>query len=340
MLKKLAYAGAFVGAVAAVTAIGCGGSGGGTNKTFDFSTPNNGDGGGGTGADAHVTDYFATNPHDVDVATIADPNGLNTVGTPISMSGLIVLASPNGFSAKVTVSGDGCRYEVWAQDPACTAPPCGIVLETQAILNPNGAGMFCPYSDELTDDKNVLQNTHAGDVISVKGVVDNFPSTGSATDGGTAATITEHEVELDSLTTTTPKGPYQTAMEVTDTNPSMFIPYTGSGWAKYEGMYIKLVPATGSTFTTTLNTSSSFTTTPATCGGTTPPPGNTNGSFTVAPGGAYFADTYAGFYIEKDAGEKTNCWPTDGLTFSSISGIVSTGFGGSILPSTETDFAK
>jgi hypothetical protein len=325
MFKKLAYAGAFIGAVAAAAAVGCGG--GGTKTTVDFAMNTNTDGSANT--DAHVTNYFSTTVHAIDTATIGDPNMLNLANTPVAVSGLIVLAEPTCFSAKITVTGDGCRCEVWAQDPQCTTPPCGIILETQAAVNPMGTGAFCPFANALDDPKNVLKDTNAGDVINAQGVVDNFPKTGSGTDGGTSATLNSHQVELDTVTTTTPKGSLPAATVVTDTNPSMFVPYSGAGWTMYEGMLIKLQPPSGK-FTSTLNVATSDT-----CPGVTY---MTNGSFSLAPGGANFEDTYNFLYIEKDAGEATNCWPTNGLMFSSVGGIVSTTFGGGILPISPNDF--
>jgi len=330
MYRKLAYLGLGAGAIATMVAVGCGGGGGNNNTNYDFSKPGN-------GTDMHAPNgdgpgsYMTTTAHEYDTATIGSP--LVTKGTPVELTNVVVLAPPVGFSA--TYNGQskaGCRYEVWVQDPQCTTPPCGLSIETQPMANPAGAGQFCPYADKNTDPLNVLVNTWTGDAIDVKGTVFNYDSTGSAFDGGMTADLNEHQIQLDSITTNTVKGPLPAATVVTDTNPSMFIPYTGSGWAMYEGMLIQLQPATGK-FTTTLNTSSTYS---DTCPGVT---GKTNGSFTTSPGGAQFDDTYAGFYINKDAGEATNCWPTNGLMFSSITAIVSNGFGGGLLPTYADNFA-
>jgi len=334
MYRQLAYLGLGAGAIATaafVGAVGCGG-GGGSQQTYDFSMKK--DGGGNkdanAGTDGSNVSYMTTTIHDIDTATIGSP--LVTKGTAVQFTSVTVLAPPNGFSTTFNGTAKaGCRYEVWVQDPQCTTPPCGLVIETQAMANPNGTGQFCPYADANTDPLNVLHDTWTGDVIDVKGTIFNFDDTGSAFDGGPSADLNQHEIQLDSINTTTVKGNLPAATVVTDTDPSMFVPYTGSGWAMYEGMLITLKPASGK-FTTTLNTSSNFSNT---CTGVT---GKTNGSFTTSPGGAEFADTYAGFYIQKDAGEMTNCWPTNGLTFSSVGGIVSTGFGGSILPTSASDF--
>src|SRR5207253_1847977 len=115
-------------------------------------------------------------PHDVDTNTIGGNFGK---GAAVSMTGLIVLAPPYGFSAN---SQKDCRYEVFAQDPACTTPPCGLILETPAITNPNGTGMFCPYAK---DTSTALKAIWVGDKVDVQGVVDTFASTATAPATGT-----------------------------------------------------------------------------------------------------------------------------------------------------------
>ena len=104
------------------------------------------------------------------------------------------------------------------------------------------------------------------------------------------------------------------SLVIIDSNPSLFTPYSGTGWAMYEGMYISLKPASGK-FTTTLD---SF------------------GGWTCAPGGAHFADTFTSYF--KPDGGVTNMWPPTGSMFSSISGIVGLTFGGGVLPIDPSDF--
>jgi len=318
MYKKLAYSVIFVGVVAAAAAVGCGG--GSPKVVYDFSTPIGGDAG---PPDLSVMKmYAAATPNDVDTNTIGGNFGS---GAAVKLTGLIVISPITGFSAK---SGADCEFEVWAQDPTCTVPPCGIVLESNEITNPGGAGAYCDYTGA---SGTTLKGIAQGDKVDVNGVVDTFPSTGMANDMSPSGMITQHEIQVDSFTATATGQTLPTPTVIVDTTPSMFVPYSGTGWAKYEGMLITLQPTSGK-FTSTLNTASNFT---DTCVGVT---GKTNGSFTLAPGGANFADTFSGLYIEKDAGELTNCWPTNGLTFSSVSGIVSLSFGGSILPDTSSDF--
>ena len=326
MFRKLACAGAFVGTVAIVAAA-CGG--GGTNTvTKDFSVANKD--GGVTGGDGGNNDmamkaYLDTTAHAIDTAALGDP--LAVTGAAVAVKNLIVLAPPVGFSAKyMGTAKAGCRYEVWAQDTACTTPPCGVVLGTPVIANPMGVGAFCPYAKDTTT---ALQNTWRGDVVTVNGVVDLFASTDP---NGTAGTVVQHGVTIDTLTTTTVKGDLPAPIVVVDTTPTKFTPYTtAGGFQQYEGTYIQLKPATGK-FTTTLTQNAAFKTA---CPGKT---GMYNGSFTVSPGGAPFSDTYASFYLNKDAGQMTNCSPADGSTFSSISAIVSASFGGALLPTEQMDF--
>lgn len=252
-------------------------------------------------ADGDNTDlsivYTATTPYQVDTNTLSK-------GMPVSMTGLIVLAPPTGFSAKVKVTGDGCRFEVWAQDPSCTTPPCGIVLETAAILNPGGAGAFCAPSYA---DGTLLKGVTSGEKLDVKGVINTFASTNNG------ATVVQHAIDLDAVTITDTNQALPASTIVTDTNPSLFVPYSGTGWATYEGMYITLKPPSGK-FTTTLD---AF------------------GGWFCAPGGAHYTDTYTGFF--RPDGAAANMWPPNGSMFVAISGIVSLTFGGGILP---TDYAE
>jgi hypothetical protein len=301
MLRKLAYAGVFVGAAAVATVVGCTDNGQ-MNGDRDFATSSNGDMAGGGGDMNVMRTYKNATPNEIDTNTIGGEFGK---GTAVSLSNLIVLDPPYGFSAKINVAKDACRYEVWAQDPSCSTAPCGILLVTKAIMNPGGVGAFCPYASDTTT---ALKDVWKGDKVDVKGVVDTFANTMGMD------TVVQHEVELDELDITASDQNLPTPMAVTDSG--QFVPYSGGGWAQYEGTYIKLSPASGK-FTVTLDTA--------------------NGSWTTAPGGAQFADTFNPFF--RPDGGAANMWPPTGTMFSSISGIVSAGFGGSILPIENADFA-
>jgi len=262
----------------------------------------------------------AATPHDVDTNTIG---GNLSKGTAVKMTGLIVLAPPYGFSAKISVSKDACKYEVYAQDPSCTTPPCGIVLETPAILNPNGTGMFCPYAKDTTT---ALKAIWRGDKVDVQGVVDTFSSSATAPATGT---VVQHSVTIDSLTQVSKMQTLPTPIVVADSATSIFTPYSGSGWAMYEGTYIKLTPPSGmATFTTTLAVVT--TATAKDCGGF-----KSNGSFTTTQG-ASFADTFNTFFVPD--GGVINCYPSNGSSFHAIQAIVGTVFGGSLLPADDFDF--
>jgi hypothetical protein len=116
------------------------------------------------------------------------------------------------------------------------------------------------------------------------------------------------------ITTTATKQALPAATVVTDTNPSLFVPFSGAGWQMYESMLVELKPASGK-FTTTLDM---------------------YGGWTCAPGGAQFADTFTGFF--RPDGAAANTWPPTGSMFDSISGVVDLTFGGGILPISLADF--
>jgi hypothetical protein len=301
MYKKLAYSVILIGVVAAAAAIGCGGGGGGVSPDFSMK----GDAGPGSPDLSVMKMYASATPHDVDTNTIGGPFDS---GAAVKLTGLIVISPITGFSAK---SGADCEFEVWAQDPTCTVPPCGIVLESNEITNPGGTGAYCDYTGAaMTTLKGIKQ----GDQVDVNGVVDTFPSTGMANDMSPSGTVVQHEIQVDSFMSTASGQTLPAPMVVTDTNPSLFVPYSGAGWAMYEGMLITLEPASGK-FTTTLN---SF------------------GGWTCAPGGATYADTFTGLF--RPDGAAVNMWPPNGSMFSSISGIVGLTFGGAILPDSNSDF--
>ncbi len=304
MWKKIAYSTLLVGVVAAAAAVGCSSGGGPTDKP-DFATP--GDGGpAGDGGDMNVMKAYMTGtPHEIDTNTIGGTFGK---GAAVQVAGLIAITPVSGFSAN---SNKDCKYEVWAQDPACTTAPCGILLVTAGITNPGGTGQFCSFSYAAMTS---LKNVQKGDKLDVKGVVDTFSSTGMASDMTPSGTVVQHEIALDEVTIVMSGQALPAATVVTDANPSLFVPYSGTGWAMYEGMLISLKPASGK-FTTTLD---AF------------------GGWNCAPGGAHFADTFTTFF--RPDGAAANMYPASGSMFSSIQGVVGLTFGGGILPTNPSDF--
>lgn len=313
MFKKIAYVGVFVGVTSAAAMVGCTGTDpAGGNK--DFATGGNTDMPGGNNDMNVMKTYKAATPHEIDTNQIGGDFGK---GTAVSMSGMIVISPISGFSANMDKD---CAFQVFVQDPTCSTGPCGLVIVTKPITNPNGTGAFCGFQGS---DATPLKNVKVGDKVDVKGVVDTFASTAMAPATGT---VVQHEVEIDELTVTMSGQALPAAVAVTDTASSMFKPYSGSGWAMYEGMRVKLSAPSGKLVTTLNRVTSGG----KNCGGF-----NSNGGFTTAQG-ANFADTYNFTYVP-DAGE-VNCWPQDNLMFTSITGIVSALFGGALLPSDDLDF--
>ncbi len=302
MLRKIAYAGTFVALVAMATVIGCGGDDTGTRPDFASS---NGDGGNKTdGGDMSVNNvmYTAATPNQIDTNTIGGQFGK---GAAVKLSGLIVLAPPTGFTA---MSGTQCKYEVWAQDPSCTTPPCGLVIITKPIPLPSGSA-FCPFAK---DTSTPLKDVWKGDKITVSGLVDTFVSSATAPATGQ---VVQHELIIDSLVLDAKDQTLPTPMVVTDTTPSKFVPYSGAGWAMYEGTYITLKAASGKLTTSTLDS---------------------HGGWTTAPGGAAFSDTYNSFF--RPEGGIANMWPPMSTMYTSISAIVGLTFGGQLLPTQNSDF--
>jgi hypothetical protein len=306
MYKKLAYSVIFVGVVAAVTAIGCGG--GTTNPTPDFSMK----GDAGPGDMSRLKMYATATPNDVDTNTIGGAFGM---GTAVKMTGLVVLTPPESFAAK---SKTECEFEVWAQDPTCTVPPCGIVLVTPPITFATGNGVYCPYASDASD---LLKPVWQGDHVDITGEVATYSNSGEAFDMTMpSGTVVEHQITLDSLTQTAMKQPLPAPIAVTDqlstmTPPeSLFEAYSGTGWAKYEGTYIKLTPASGK-FTA-----------PAVAG--------SFGNTVFAPGNALFGDDFK-FLYTPDGGAAI---PAPSSTWTSLGGVVTASFGGVIYPLQSTDF--
>ncbi len=302
MYKKLAYSVIFVGVVGAAAAIGCGGSS--PNPVYDFSMKG-GDGGPPSPDLSMMKMYAAATPSEIDTNTIGGNFGS---GTAVKLTGLIVTSPISGFAA---MSKMDCVFEVFAQDPTCTTPPCGILLESNKITNPGGTGAFCDYSGAAMT---TLKGIKTGDKVDVAGVVDTFSSTGMANDMTPSGTVVQHSVDVDSFTVDASDQPLPAPTVVVDTTPSLFVAYSGSGWAMYEAMIVQLKPASGK-FTTTLD---SF------------------GGWTCAPGGAHYADTFTSFF--RPDGSAANMYPPNGSMFSSISGIVDLTFGGGILPTDPSDF--
>jgi hypothetical protein len=172
--------------------------------------------------------------------------------------------------------------------------------------------MYCPYPK---DTANLLQNSWIGDKVDLAGVVNAFSSSGSADDMSPSGTVVAHEIDLDTLTTTATKMPVPTPIAVTDDATSKFVPYSGSGWAQYEGTYIKLTPNGGGQFTAHAEM---------------------YGNTMYTPGGAVFDNNEAFLYGGKDLG----VFPPDSSQWSAVGGVVELTFGGAIDPISSNDFCS
>src|SRR5262249_34507706 len=121
-----------------------------------------------------------------------------------------------------------CKYEVIVQDPACTTPPCGIVVEADGMHLPvmdAGSGS-CPTPP---NGGTFLDPLAMGDNVDITGSVDTFADSGNMQ-------IVQHSITADSAT--------KTAGTATITpmpaDNSMFVTHTTGAWMMYEGTVITL----------------------------------------------------------------------------------------------------
>jgi hypothetical protein len=197
-----------------------------------------------------------------------------------------------------------CDYEVIVQDPACNTPPCGLELiahgSTKATADPCG-----PLPVPAT-----LMNIMVGDKVDVQGVVDTFGMNPPGDAGVPTAAITQHEVEVDTVT----KNGTGTITATVLTDGSKFHTFASDAqWQTYEGMLIKLQPVGGLTVTK-VDTAVPF-------------------HFYTDPGTTDWGTDYRFLYYA-DAG---TTFPT-GRNFSAIQGVVKMAFGGAIHARFMSDF--
>jgi hypothetical protein len=300
MLKKFASLGL---SLVALAATGCSDDLVGP-KPLDLSLPPGSDlsmtgGGGDQGMNLN---YYATTPHDIDVASATDANVGK--GKAVKISGMVALSLVNEFKNSAKTK---CYYEVWVQDPSCSTPPCGIDVQVVTPF-PSGA-QYCPYAK---DSGTILANVSAGDNVDITGTVDNFPDKNSS--------VVEHEIVADSWTKTAGTAKI---MATVVTDPTAFKNGTGSGWAMYESMLVTIQPAVKLQITG-IDSSTPYQV--HAC------PSN-NLSCTAT---ADFGTTWRNLYNSKDMGEILSV----GEQFTSITGIVDTVFGGSVDPRFKTDFVQ
>lgn len=307
MSRNLALIAMFAGGILQA---GCRDSG--TSDAFvpaDLSVK--GDGGGGGGNDLSTTKMYTT----------MTPNAIDTGGgslknMAVKVTGVVTTTPVNAFTAsKKTV----CKYDVVVQDPACTTPPCGIVLQETGMMNAAGVTTTqCIQAKGMT----MLGGLMVGDKVDAAGVVDIFPDMMNSA-------IAQHSITLDTVTKTG-TGTI-TPIMVTDppmaTANSNFVLHVTGSWSMYEGTLITVVPPTGSKLAVEMidtATPYDFYTSP-------PSPG-TPSPTTQAAWSTNYRYTYGG------TGGDAGAFPALHSQWSSITGVVLTIFGGSVAPRFMQDF--
>jgi hypothetical protein len=255
-----------------------------------------GDSGGGGQDLSMMKMYMATTPNAIDTGTVAK-------NTAVKLTGMVVTTPVSKFFSKSSAT---CKYEVNVQDPACTTPPCGLVVDlngpTLPVMDAGSSSCPLPASSGTS-----FSATMVGDVVDVTGVVDTFADKNNAA-------IIQHSIVGDSVTKT--GGPMNiTPMVVTD--GSMFVVHVTGGFPMYEGTLITIQPSTK------LQVTSFDTGTPY--------------DFHTSPGNTSWGTTFHFAYkngMDTDAGD----FPQVGTMFTSITGVVNTIFGGSVEPRFNSDF--
>jgi hypothetical protein len=252
------------------------------------------------GALGALTERPTVAPHDIDTAS----GGALGKGAKVALTGMVAVTPVDSFTSS---GGTKCNYQVWVQDPTCTAPPCGLVVQ---VLGVQKTGAYCPYPDQ---SGTLLAAVKPGDNLDVNGTIDLFTETG-ATDGGVAGTITQHIVVADSVKVTlgTAKIDPKT---FTVADGTLFVTFAGAGWATYEGTYVRLQPASKLTIAE-IDASKPY-------------------HFRTAPGSTDFGTSFRHTY---NPGVGAPAFPTTGVQFTAICGVVTATFGGAIVPTQPSDF--
>jgi hypothetical protein len=254
-------------------------------------------------ADMTMKMYKAATINQIDTNPIT--GGMFGRGTAVSLTGVIVTTPVRYFPAD---SQQRCDYECIVQDPACNTPPCGLELVAHG---PAKGSANCPDPDMSGTS---IGDLRVGDKVDVQGTVDTFTMNPPADGGTSVAAITQHEVEVDSLTKMGTGN--ITATVVTD--GSKFRTYAANAeWQKYEGTLLKLQP--GGLLTVTKNDGA-----------------NVPYHFYTDPGNTDWGTHFFGIY-RADGGTD---FPQAGQQFTSISGVVKMTFGGAIHPRFMSDFVR
>jgi hypothetical protein len=265
-----------------------------TQTPVDLSRAIVGDGGDNTPSDLSMTiPHMTTNPHDIDTGVVPK-------GTLVSLPGLVILTPADSFASS---KGAKCTYQVLAQDPTCTTPPCGLYVNIITAFTPRTPGdtTHCPYAD--TAGSSFFAGAKVGDNIDITGTSDAFTTTGGPT---------EHSVVTDSIVKSANTAKVTAvAVTIAASNDTQFVycpkdvcaANSGAGWSQYEGTYVKLTPASGP-FTIASNPQITGTQIPY--------------YFMATPGNVSFSASNAFIYDSNDGGVTV----TNGKTFTSIAGAV------------------
>lgn len=206
----------------------------------------------------------------------------------------------------VNSTNQQCRYQIWIQDPACTTPPCGMVVKAigGAAPSANASGKDCP---SVSSTSTPLAMVGRGDNLKIRGklIVE--------VDSTAPMTVVEHQLFVDSLEVLTEDKSIDPLLITDNAVIGQFVQSQGKTWNKYEGMYVTLQPSVG------LLQVSAF----------------TGSGFQTTPGNTEWGDTFDGDYYPTGV----TTYPAVGTTFHAISGVVSTRHGGEIMPGRPKDFA-
>lgn len=205
----------------------------------------------------------------------------------------------------VNSANQQCRYQMWIQDPACTTPPCGMVMKAIGPMAPfpNASGSDCPAK---TSSGTLLADISKDDNLRVWGkLVFEVDST-------QPMTVVEHQLFIEKIEVLT-KDAMITPVTLSDSAMySQFVTHLGMTWNKYEGMLITLQPTAGTLQVTAFDGS----------------------GFTTMPGNTTWGDTFDSDYYPSGAAT----FPTVGSMWKAISGVVSTRHGGELMPTRNKDF--
>ena len=204
----------------------------------------------------------------------------------------------------LSLSTSQCRYQAWVQDPQCTTVPCGLVVKSYGATVPGiMSAAECPSP--------AASGTLAGS-LSQGAFLDVTGKVLVALDSTAPSTVIEHAILLDSVNLRPNAPTIQPTVLSDSTALASLASHTGSGWNQYEGMLVTLVPSTGPLTVTMAST----------------------GGFRTTPGNSDWGDTFESNYTPG----AILFYPTDGLTFQSITGVVSARHGGNLLARNDPDF--